>query len=72
MSDVRESNKNKKPLDPTVVAALITVIGGIITTLIVTFVNRPPGTTYACASNHCCIYCNSPAYGCPNRHRTAR
>jgi len=32
---------NKKSLDPTVMAAIITVIGGILTTVIVTVLNRP-------------------------------
>lgn len=32
---------NKKSLDPTVLAAIITVIGGILTTVIVTYLNRP-------------------------------
>lgn len=32
---------NKKSLDPTVLAAIITVIGGILTTVIVTFLNQP-------------------------------
>jgi hypothetical protein len=44
-SPARSDGSNKRPLDPTVLAAIITVIGGIITTLIVTYMNKPPAPT---------------------------
>ena len=36
-----KNDKNKKSMDPAVLAAIITVVGGLITTLIVTALNRP-------------------------------
>lgn len=38
----KDSKKERKSLDPTIAAAIITVIGGIITTFIVTRANNPP------------------------------